>query len=293
LPEIAEYACEQVSWRIWPVRSGAKIVRVRVGVAEDIEWHVIRLGETFVTADGEDLATLFGRPHGFEDAPSDARELALESPEADEVGIAQREAGYVSLSRGARQWYVARLTGAEAPLVRDVAMEVLLAEGRRAYRHLLWPWTSIDEVRSSLARCLALAERAGASGDVLDELRSYLRDVEALQANAIEGDRVVDPLVRALIRPEVEASDCQVGGRRAWPVVGLYNSEVWVRRLPRSRLVGLAQYWDSKKPTRHIEHEYGGGFACMKLGERVRLMAAHLVGVESVSRDEFVEWCGP
>ena len=69
-------------------------------------------------------------------------------------------------------------------------------------------------------------------------------------------------------------------------VPGRYCPSYW--GLKKSELVVLMEHWDSRAYTR--SRSVTTGLLSLRLGERVRLVAAHLMLVESCSKEEFALW---
>jgi hypothetical protein len=69
-------------------------------------------------------------------------------------------------------------------------------------------------------------------------------------------------------------------------VPGYYCPRYWGLR--KSDFRGLLEHWDSLAYTR--SRSVTTGFSALRLGERVRLVAAHLMLVEACSKEEFALW---
>lgn len=162
------------------------------------------------------------------------------------------------------------------------AEEFLRVEMVRLQRRLCdvaFGWEASMDVLSEIADAASLSGLEELTKDVL-ELRSA-----AAEARAIELSLALERTWgAAVVKSEVNG----VGSGSRLPLSTGYEPSY--AGVPRMQLLALVEYWDSMALTRRIVFD-GGSLRLLRLGERVRDVAAQLCG-KKCEKSDFIAWLG-
>lgn len=244
------------------------------GVAHSVS--VIRVGDVMVSNDGEELV--------FD--PEDLRLSGVHLSDIDSelLDFWRSHHAYISVSPGLKNMYRSLLCGGDCEQSAFPWREFCVTEYNRVIRDMVCLRNSWGHIARRALLVVEVARRLGAQ-EVIDAARSivdtanWARDID--RTASLGNVELVDWLCRI----EIDGSDGEVFRTTFNAVRGRYSGDWLFGDTPRRKLVGLSKYWDSRLVTRYVIRLDEGLWRMVTLGERVRAIAASLVGRECSARE--------